>query len=153
MKSLFNSLGLGSLVYAYCLVKLLFRYRCTSIELVIDGIKHNFEDTWFVTVSNQPFYGGGMKIAPVAAPDDGLLDITVVHKLSKLKLLFVFISVFYGRHTRFKEVNFFKGKKISINSSSSLFVHADGEFIGHTPLNIELLEEQLPVVSNINTKK
>jgi YegS/Rv2252/BmrU family lipid kinase len=147
MKSFLNRLGLGSLVYVYFLIKLLFTYRRSSIVLVIDGIKHRFDDSWFVTVSNQPFYGGGMKIAPAAVPDDGLLDITVVHKLSKLKLLFVFISVFKGKHTRFKEVSAFKGRKISIHSSSTLFVHADGEFIGHTPLDIELLEGQLSIAS------
>ena len=53
-----------------------------------------------------------MKIAPNAVPDDGLLDITVVHHLSRLKLLLVFISVFWGKHVHFKEVKTFTGKDL-----------------------------------------
>ncbi|MDP4085907.1 MAG: diacylglycerol kinase family lipid kinase [Bacillota bacterium] len=136
VKSILNRLSLGKLVYVYFLLKKLFTYQCTTVSLMIDGKKHIFKHTWFVTVSNQPFYGGGMKISPESNPVDGLLDITVVHQLSKLKLLFVFASVFSGKHTRFKEVSMFKGSLISIQSSSPLFVHADGEFIGHTPLKI-----------------
>ncbi|WML45697.1 diacylglycerol kinase family lipid kinase [Neobacillus sp. PS3-40] len=153
MKSLLNKLSLGRLVYAFILLKKLFTYDCSTISLMIDGKKHIFEQTWFVTVSNQPFYGGGMKISPSAIPDDGLLDVTVVHLLSKIKLLFVFLSVFWGKHTHFKEVKMFKGRAISIHSSSKLFVHADGEFIGHTPLTIQVQPNSLRVLTRRQGKR
>jgi diacylglycerol kinase (ATP) len=147
MKAFFNKLSLGRLVYVYFLLKKLFTYKSSTIDLSIDGNKHIFEQTWFVTVSNQPYYGGGMKIAPQAVPDDGLLDITVVHQLSRLKLLLVFISVFWGKHVHFKEVKTFTGRKISIESDSSLYVHADGEHIGYTPLNIQLQSKALQIIT------
>ena len=52
-----------------------------------------------------------MKIAPKADPTDGCLDVTIVHNLSRLKLLFMFVTVFFGKHTGFKEVVQYKGKK------------------------------------------
>jgi YegS/Rv2252/BmrU family lipid kinase len=149
MKALLNKLSLGRLVYVYFLLKKLFTYKTTTIDLSIDGEKHIFEQTWFVTVSNQPYYGGGMKIAPVAEPDDGLFDITVVQRLSRWKLLLVFISVFWGKHIHFKEVKTYTGKDVSIQSPSALFVHADGEHIGFTPLNIHLQARALEVLSRI----
>lgn len=149
MKAFLNKLGLGRLVYVYFLLEKLFTYQCTTIDLLIDGKKHIFEDTWFVTVSNQPYYGGGMKIAPDAKPDDGKLDITIVHQLSKLKLLLVFISVFWGKHIYFKEVKTFKGVTASIHSSSALYVHADGETIGFTPLDIQVVTKNLHVLTRI----
>jgi diacylglycerol kinase (ATP) len=147
LKGLLNKLRLGRLVYVFILLKKLFTYHCSTISIMIDGKKHIFENTWFVTVSNQPFYGGGMKIAPNAIPDDGLLDITIVHHLSRIKLLFVFISVFSGKHIYFKEVEMLKGRTISIDSTSSLFVHADGEYIGHTPLTIQIHPHSLRVLA------
>jgi YegS/Rv2252/BmrU family lipid kinase len=147
IKGFLNKLSLGRLVYVFFLLKNLFTYQCSTISLMIDGKKHIFEHTWFVTVSNQPFYGGGMKIAPNAIVDDGILDITVVHHLSRIKLLFVFISVFWGKHIHFKEVKSFLGRCISIESSPNLFVHADGEFIGHTPLNIQIQPNALQVLT------
>lgn len=151
MKAFLNKLGLGRLVYVYILLKKLFTYQCTTIDLLIDGKKHIFEDTWFVTVSNQPYYGGGMKIAPNAQPDDGKLDITVVNQLSRLKLLLVFTSVFWGKHILFKEVKTFKGVTASIHSSSALFVHADGETIGFTPLDINVITKKLHVLTRLRS--
>jgi YegS/Rv2252/BmrU family lipid kinase len=150
MKALLNTLSLGRMVYVYLLLKKLFTYKTSTIDLSIDGKKHIFEQTWFVTVSNQPYYGGGMKIAPAAEPDDGLFDITVVHQLSRWKLLLVFISVFWGKHIHFKEVKTYTGRDVSIHSPTALFVHADGEHIGLTPLTIHLQASALEVLTRRN---
>jgi diacylglycerol kinase (ATP) len=153
VKAWLNKLSLGRLVYVYFLLKKLFSYKCTTIDLSIDGSRHILEQTWFVTVSNQPFYGGGMMIAPDAIPNDGLLDITVVHSLSKLKLLLVFISVFWGKHVLFKEVKTFRGRMVSIQSPSSLYVHADGEDIGYTPLNIHVQTKTLKALTRVGSTR
>ncbi|WP_118920909.1 diacylglycerol/lipid kinase family protein [Neobacillus notoginsengisoli] len=132
MKGIFNRLSLGKLVYVYVLLKELFTYERGTVEVTADGLRHIFDETWFVTVSNQPFYGGGMIISPEAVPDDGELNITVVHKLSKVRLLLVFMSVFSGKHIYFKEVHTFKGREISFDSSPLLHIHADGEYLGRS---------------------
>lgn len=147
LKAFLNKLALGRLIYVFFLLKILFTYQRSSVELTIDGKKHQFDETWFATVSNQPYYGGGMKISPDALPDDGVLNITVAHQLSKWKLLLVFISVFWGKHVRFKEVITLKGRMVSIHASSPLFVHADGEFIGKTPLTIQVQPSVLEVIT------
>ncbi|MEH7081276.1 diacylglycerol kinase family protein [Neobacillus drentensis] len=150
MKAILNKLAMGRMVYVYFLLKKLFTYKTSTIDLSIDGKKHIFEQTWFVTASNQPYYGGGMKIAPAAEPDDGLFDITVVHQLTRWKLLLVFISVFWGKHIHFKEVKTYTGRSVSIQSPTKLFVHADGEHIGFTPLKIDLQASALEVLTRRN---
>jgi diacylglycerol kinase (ATP) len=147
-KGLLNRFSLGELVYVIILLKHLFSYKCTTIELWIDGKKHTFPDTWFVTVSNQPFYGGGMKISPHATANDGKLNITIVHRLSRLKLLVVFLSVFWGKHLKFKEVNTFLAQKISIHSTEPIYVHSDGEHIGSTPLQITVHHEPISILTH-----
>lgn len=146
LKALFNRISLGKLVYVAILLKKLITFRSTSVEINVDGSVSNFEKVWFVTVSNQPYFGGGMKIAPDASPFDGELNITVVHNLSKLKLLAVFISVFWGRHTKFKEVKTLTGKSLKIDSSEPLLVHLDGEIYGHTPVTVKVVEKALPML-------
>lgn len=153
MKALLNKLSLGRLVYVYFLLKELFTFKTSTIDLSIDGEKHTFKETWFVTVSNQQYYGGGMKIAPAAEPDDGLLDLTVVHELSRLKLLLVFISVFWGKHIHFKEVKTYRGREVQIQSTNSLFVHCDGEHLGYTPLKIDIQVDGLKVLTRRPNKK
>ncbi|MBT2644018.1 diacylglycerol kinase family lipid kinase [Bacillus sp. ISL-41] len=150
MKGLLNRFSLGRLVYVYILVKKLLTFRTIPIEVTVDGKLYKYSKAWFVTVSNQPYYGGGMKIAPAALPDDGILDITVVHKISRLKLLLVFISVFWGKHTKFREVEQFTGKSITIESTAEVLAHADGETIGHTPLKIQACPKALKILSGKN---
>ncbi|GHH97339.1 diacylglycerol/lipid kinase family protein [Neobacillus kokaensis] len=153
IKAFFNKLSLGRLVYVYLLLRELFTFKTATIDLSIDGYKHTFNQTWFVTVSNQPYYGGGMKIAPEAVPNDGFLDITVVHELSKWKLLLVFFSVFWGKHIYFSEVKTFKGKQVSIQSKEKLFVHGDGEHIGQSPLKIDIQVKAMQVLTRWQNMK
>lgn len=136
LKKVLNRIGLGKFVYAIFIIAELFRYRPSTMILTINGIERRFEKAWFVTVSNQAFYGGGMKIAPLANPSDGELEITVVHNMSRIKLLFAFISVFWGGHLKFKEVRTLKGKEVSVKSEHPVSVHADGEAVGQTPVQI-----------------
>lgn len=147
VKALLNRVSLGRLVYVYILVKKLLTFRTVPMEVTIDGKVYSYSNAWFVTVSNQPYYGGGMKIAPAALPDDGILNITVVHRISRLKLLLVFISVFWGKHTRFQEVEQFTGKSITIESTARVLAHADGEAIGHTPLKVQACPKALNIIS------
>ncbi|RSD27773.1 diacylglycerol/lipid kinase family protein [Mesobacillus subterraneus] len=147
MKRFLNKLSLGRLVYVYILVKKLLTYRSIPIDIHVDGKEFRYDSAWFVTVSNQPYYGGGMKIAPDALPDDGLLDVTVVHDLSRWKLLLIFISVFWGKHTRFREVEQFTGRSITITSPVEVLAHADGEAIGHTPVRIQACPKTLRIIS------
>lgn len=147
IKAIFNRFSLGKLVYSIILIKKLFSYQCKEVIVHVDGKKYHFPATWFVAVANQPYYGGGMIIAPEARADDGVLNITVVHKLSKIKLLAVFISVFWGGHTRFKEVITLKGKKVAITSLEPLFIHSDGEISGTTPVTIDTVHKALPVIA------
>ncbi|MCM3569647.1 diacylglycerol kinase family protein [Neobacillus mesonae] len=153
IKPIFNKLSLGRLVYVYFLLKELFTYKTTAIELLIDGRKHTFKQTWFITVSNQPYYGGGMKIAPDAVLNDGLLDIIVVHGLSRWKLLLLFINVFWGKHVNFPEVKTFQGRMISIQSIENLFVHGDGEHIDRAPLKINIQVKAVQVLDYLRYSK
>jgi diacylglycerol kinase (ATP) len=147
LKANLNLLSLGSLAYAFIVIKKLFTYKCTDMWIKIDGQEKQFKQVWFVTLANQIYFGGGMKIAPNASANDGLLDVIVVHNLSRWKLLFVFISVFWGGHTEFREVKMLKGKKVSIQTLKPVIVHADGEIIGKTPLKIQAVRDSLAIIT------
>jgi diacylglycerol kinase (ATP) len=146
LKSLFNRLSLGKFVYVFYLIKELIFYQPTKIVLHIDGKKHLFEQAWLVTISNHPYYGGGMKIAPSAKTDDGLFHIIVVDKISRLKILLLFVTVFWGGHTKMKEVKVFTGKHIHIHTVFPLPLHADGENIGFGSISVCVQENATSVI-------
>ena len=129
IKKAFNLIGLGKLCYVYYLIKCLFTFKPFKMTVFIDGQLKSYENVWFVTASNQPYFGGGMKISPTSKTDDGVLELTVVHNLNKYKLLFVFITVFFAKHTKFKEVELLTGSQFTIHMQENYPIHADGEHL------------------------
>ncbi len=84
---------------------------------------------------------------------DGELDVIIVSGLAKWKLLLLFLSVFFGKHTKFKEVQTFKGKRVVIHSTHQVPVHADGDTVGDVGENNELTVGVLPSSWKMLNKK
>ncbi|NMH67475.1 diacylglycerol kinase family lipid kinase [Bacillus sp. RO3] len=145
LKKRLNKWSLGQLIYPLLLCKEALTFKPFSLSIHVDGEEQQFHKVWFVTVSNQPFFGGGMKIAPQASPCDGYMDVTLVHGLSRWKLLLVFLSVFFGKHTAFKEVSTFKGKAMTLTTSRDVPVHADGDTVEELEKGNELKVHVLPL--------
>ena len=61
---------------------------------MLDGQREIFTDLTLAAFGNTRSYGGGMRICPDARHDDGLLDVTMVHTASRLKLIRLFPTVF-----------------------------------------------------------
>jgi len=101
---------------------------------------------FFVAVGNAHRYGGGMKVTPRALPDDGLLDICVVSKLNKLKLLCWVPTIFFGGHLRLKQVEYFQAEQVRIETERELELYADGDFACKTPVEIGVIRRALRVI-------
>ena len=75
----------GSMRYPLATLAELRVFSPLSYRLTIDGQSRAGSDVR--RVGNTCSYGGGMRICPQADPTDGLLDITIIHPVSRLKLL------------------------------------------------------------------
>ena len=94
------------------------------------------------------FNGGGMMMAPHAKYDDGLLSLTVVKKISKLKVIRNFFKLFDGSFVKNKEVKTLNTRKLSVTSAQEFGVEMDGELLGETKLvKFENLSGKLRVIS------
>lgn len=101
---------------------------------------------WLLASGNAARYGGGLKIVPQASLTDGLLDVCLVDKMSKIKLLCALPTVFWGGHTRLKEVHYFRTKKMDLQASPELEIYADGEPAGRTPAEVSVLSQAFNVI-------
>ncbi|WP_422122869.1 diacylglycerol/lipid kinase family protein [Planococcus sp. X10-3] len=135
VKQWLNRIGMGGLVYLIYVIITLLRFRLFGLTVEVDGETVHYDKVWFATVNNQPYFGGGMKISPHSIADDGILELTVVNRLSRLKLLLVFGTVFSGKHLGFKEVHQLHGKKFSLTADRAVYRHVDGDSAGRTPDN------------------
>ncbi|WP_107842059.1 diacylglycerol/lipid kinase family protein [Metasolibacillus meyeri] len=129
LKRALGKLGFGKLSYVYYLIKQLFIFKPFELTITHDEEQHTFQNVWFATVCNQPYFGGGMKLSPFSKTDDQMLEVIVVHNISAIKLLFLFMTIFSGTHIRFKAVTQLKGEKFLITHNATLYCHADGEIL------------------------
>jgi diacylglycerol kinase (ATP) len=110
-------------------------------------IARSNQPTLLAAFANTPIYGGGMKIAPQAKMDDGLLDICVVGGVDPFKLFCMFPTVYAGKHLGIKEVQYFQSPGARIETEHPLGVYADGEYVCSTPVEISVLRSALKVIT------
>lgn len=95
----------------------------------IDGGEPADLDATLLTVCNSGTFGGGMRIAPGARLDDGMLDLVTVSGLGRAKLLRFFPRVFRGAHTDLEEfeVRSVRTVTVGLRHGRALRAYSDGE--------------------------
>ncbi|WP_158590039.1 diacylglycerol/lipid kinase family protein [Amnibacterium setariae] len=119
------------------------RYR-----VVIDRDARHL-DAVLVTVGNTASIGGGMRLAPDARVDDGLLDVLVAAPLSRRALLRLLPRVFRGTHVDDEHVDIVRGRVVSIDVDDrgpAPVTYADGERFGPLPVTLEAVRGALRIV-------
>jgi YegS/Rv2252/BmrU family lipid kinase len=101
-------------------------------ELVHDGPVFN------AAVCNGQYHGGGMWVAPMADPCDGLLDLVIVGDISTLGFMALSRKIYDGTHLKHKKVTHFRGKHIRATTSGDALVDMDGETPGRLPIELGL---------------
>jgi diacylglycerol kinase (ATP) len=94
----------------------------------------------FVAVANATSYGSGVRIAPQAEMDDGLLDVVIVGDVGLLRLLEAIPIVLTSGDLRgFPEVTRYRCRRVSLRADRAARVHGDGEALGVAPAEFEIL--------------
>jgi diacylglycerol kinase (ATP) len=114
-------------------------YRLTLDDRVIET------DASLVSIGNGVSLGGGMKVTPNALLDDGLLDVMIVDPVSRLTFLRLFPKVFSGEHVGLPIVRMERARRLRIEAPG-IVVYGDGERLGPTPVDVELVPGALRVL-------
>lgn len=131
----------GALVYMINLVSGLFQYKNTQLEIEADGKLVFTGRVFTMSIGICKYNGAGMMQLPFAIPDDGLFDVTVIRKTTKMRVIKNIKNLYDGSFINMREVETFTGKKFTIRSTPSdkLFLETDGESLGHSPLDFEVI--------------
>jgi len=136
----------GRVRYVGALLVELVVGRPAGFRLTLDGEVHELR-AWFVTVANCQSYGGGMRIAPDARLDDGLLDVVVVGDIGKPAFLATFPKVFSGRHLEHPRVSLHRARRVELDGDRALAVYADGEPSGSLPATFAVQPAAITVLA------
>jgi diacylglycerol kinase (ATP) len=135
------------LAYPVGLLRALWNYRAPLLRVTHD--QQNGEGRFlFACASNSEWAGGGMKLAPGARMDDGMLNINLIGALGRFEALKLLGRVCGGRHTDHPKVRYLTASELKVESDEALDVAADGELVGHTPARFVVRPKALKVVAN-----
>jgi diacylglycerol kinase (ATP) len=139
--------------YVLSLAPTIFTFAALPMKILTraedggDWTTRSDQPTLLAAFANTPTYGGGMKIAPQAKMDDGLLDVCIVGGVDPFKLFCMFPTIFSGHHLNIKEVEYFQAGRVRVETEHPLDVYADGEFVRQTPVEVGVERAALKVVT------
>lgn len=135
----------GKAIYFYNLLMSLLSYKNTKAEIIIDGEKIN-ADVFSINIGNGRYCGGGMRQTPNALPDDGVLDVTIINGMGKFEIIRNLKILYDGTILNHSKIDGYKGKNIKVSSDSVIYTEADGESLGHTPVEFSIIPASINIV-------
>jgi YegS/Rv2252/BmrU family lipid kinase len=136
---------LGRLVYVYGALRALAAWSPARFELRLDG-RPLSSTGYSVAACNSCCYGGGMRLAPGAELDDGLLDVVLIAAHPRHRFLVTLPKVFSGAHVDLPAVSILRGRELHVDADRPFTVYADGDPIGATPTTIRVVPHAVRVL-------
>jgi len=132
-------------IYFYNLLSSLISYRNTPVEITIDG-RTSTAKVFSINVGNGRYCGGGMRQTPDAIPDDGLFDITVIKEMGRIEIIKSLQLLYDGTIMSHPKVDGYRSTNLKVTSESLLYIEADGESLGHTPVEFSIIPAAVNIV-------
>ena len=137
----------GVLIYLINILTSLLKYKNIQAEVIIDG-KKTEDEIFTISLGIGKYAGGGMMLTPNAVPDNGSFDLTVIKKMKKIEIIRSLPKLYNGTILKHPRVESFTGRNILINADPVAYLEADGESLGHTPVEFNILPKSLNVITN-----
>lgn len=134
----------GTARYIYALFRTLSKFEPIKFRIQLDDELKEVEGM-LADTANAPTFGGGMRIAPSASMNDGLLDLMFLHKVKIPTLLYLFSKIFKGTHVNHSAVDVWRAKTIHIDAPGEQ-IWGDGEFISHSPVTIRVAPAAIQIL-------
>ena len=117
------------------------------LEFPDSDISAQESKAFVAAVLNSPSYGAGLKLAPGATIDDGSLDVVLIQDLEALEILALLPRLMASGELRNSRVKRWQAKQVRITTSKSCIFHGDGEVLGSTPVELEVVPKAISVLA------
>lgn len=137
----------GKLSFALATLKAGARYKNATVRLTLDGGTPKEGKIYNVAVANGRYFGGGMKVAPDAALDDGWFDVVTLGDFGFGDLLLRGLDIYSGKHLTNPKVTVARARRVEAEplGGAEVLLDVDGEAPGRLPASFELLAGALRV--------
>ena len=144
----------GFLAYVWNFLAQASGLRKRTYRLGIDGREIKVRATELMVVNSSIIGFGELPTVLDIQPDDGRVEIIALRAPTIFGLGVIAVNILVGRRRKTPGfVSFTSNQKITIRSSRQVVVQADGEIIGHTPVEIILHHSAVDVIVPQISKK
>ena len=138
----------GKNAYTTGVVVGLFKAMRNKCSVTVDGELLNPKgEILLCTIANGQYVGGAFRCAPRSLDNDGLLEVCVVHPVSRLKFMKLIGSYQKGTHLEDPKLSnvfsYKRGKKIEIEAPEGFVYSFDGELIRQNRFTVEVVPAAL----------
>ncbi len=131
--------------YLIAITQSFMNFKPLTLRFSIDGVEYKGGKTLAFVVANGRYFAGGLCPAPDAKIDDGIFHIAHFGDISVPAYLAKIFHLMKGKNIHHREVSYFQGKIIELDSDDDVFIEADGELIGKLPARFEILHNKIKV--------
>jgi len=137
--------------YFISLATTFMNYSSKRLRIRVDGKDIPVDDYMIGAVANGRIFGKGMKIAPDAELNDGLFDLILINKMTKLEFIRNVIKLYRGTHLSHPKVRVFRGKTIEAipEGDQKVLIEVDGEQLGKLPAIFEIMPQSIPIKGSL----
>jgi diacylglycerol kinase (ATP) len=138
----------GLPLYLTAAVRALASFDCPPMTLRLADGEVITGERLMISVANGVSAGGGFHLTPDSYPDDGEMDLCIVERMPRRRILSLLPRAINGSHTRARGVVMRRTPEVTIEAERPFHVHVDGEYRGEQkgPMHFRVIPRRLPLL-------
>jgi diacylglycerol kinase (ATP) len=136
----------GFLSFMWATLISILRFDKKRVHLRVDDRFDEEVTIWNVAVANGQYHGGGMWVAPGAAINDGLFQVTIIGDLSMPAVFWNLPRLYNGKIYEHQKITKLIGRRVVASSAQVVLLDMDGEQPGRLPVVIEMVPSALSII-------
>ena len=136
----------GFLSFMWATLISILRFDKKRVHLRVDDHFDEEVTIWNVAVANGQYHGGGMWVAPGAAINDGLFQVTIIGDLSMPAVFWNLPRLYNGKIYEHQKIIKLIGRRVMASSAQVVLLDMDGEQPGRLPAVIEMVPSALSII-------
>ncbi len=138
----------GSFAFAFHSALGMLAYSHRAVRIICDNGFDEMVAISTVAVAKGQYFGGGMRVAPGAQPDNGQFDVVIMEASDKAQMLADMKQIYTGEHITNPAVRVVRARKVTVaplaeNKGRPVLIETDGESAGRLPAMFEILPRAL----------
>ena len=135
-KNWLNKFGLGSLAYLASVFSVLKKQKAFPISFQVGSEQKKYPNAYLCTITNHPFFGGGIAIDPTASIKETRLSVVLLEKVNIFIIFYLVSRLLLKKHLNSKYIHHFKAEELTLSSTLAEYCQTDGEIVGKMPQEI-----------------